>query len=627
MVTYFKIKEDGDGDIVSVAETAGLYPDEECPNGNPGVAGRNETVLGNRLTHQGTPLVHFRSEQADANWTKYNAVREAFNHLQQGGGGWPTSLMRAVEDALFWVHGNYGRTDVYAQPLMCNKTLMHYNEQPPIDTDETGADCTCEACEAAGTKTVTDHSAHAHRLLLSNGGTLNEDLVFFHPVTWIYYWVATTIQRPELKASIAVTVNNWSMWMSAASVNLSPNSALGRFLVAESIDDSHPVYRLITPEASATPTEITVGNVANQNQYTKLILIRDQAIIDSAVETSYDFGYGSVNGFTIPYAHAWSVGTNYSELIEKFLASKGTTVDTANYIVGPASYTKDPNAPSVEATFFDWMYEGEEWEGDTRVYTPLANLYESKVSSDLTALWAGRYTRGGEVVGYVSACTFVLGNPYSGEADLTGDTLSYPMNAWSDYANSSEEYFLPLVVPSNTAWGWQYIVNSINSSGKKMWMAYNEPSAGGGNGAVKATFGNMSVFIGQADGSPTRLHLEITGDWDQFTTDEKKGFYDTLAVYLSDTVDKIAIQGADGQYIDLPLTGSRQGLNIYSAEVYLYDLFGDGATAADFELFYFMEGTYYPISYLERIFVEEFFQAESVENIDAVATRYPLLPH
>lgn len=627
MKTYFKIKEDGDGDIVSVAETAGLYPDEECPNGNPGVAGRNETVLGNRLTHQGTPLVFFRSEQADANWTKYNAVREAFNHLQQGGGGWPTSLMRAVEDALFWVHGNYGRTDVYAQPLMCHKTLMHYNEQPPIDTDETGADCTCEACEAAGTETVTDHSAHAHRLLLSNGGTLNEDLVFFHPVTWIYYWVATTIMRPELKASIAVTATSWDCSMPYGSMNLSPNGSVGRFLEPEKVDTSTGLYKWIQPEWASVPTPTPVGDISNTTEYSKLILIRDSFVIGSLTESAFDFGYGTVNGFLLPYAHAWNVGSNESELITNFLAAKGASVDTSKYIVGPASYTKDPNAWSTEAILFDLMYDAEEWNGSERRNTPLANLYESRAQTDLTQLWAGRYARGGEVVGLVSWHNFILGNYYGG-ADLTGETLAYPMGAWNAYANASEVAQMPFFIPA-PAWGWTFAIGSFKGSGKKMWMAVHDAEDSGRNGVVKATFGNMLVSIGSPNLSSPRLRLEITGDWNLFTTEEKKGFRDTLAVYLADTIDKIAIQGAEGQYIDLPLTGSSKGLNIYSAEVYLYDLFGETETSGEFGLFYYDPylGGYSSFSRVERMFVEEFFQAESVENIDAEATRYPLLPH
>lgn len=620
MLNFFKIKQDGDGDIVTKAEAKGLYPDATAPDGvHVGVAGRNATVSGNNFLKQGTPIVTFYSNQPEANWEKYEAVRQAFLHLTEGGGGWPVTLMAACDTALQWLQTNEGFVEIFARPLLCNQTLIHFNEKPVL----ADADCDCDNCSETEAPPSSNHDQHSHRLLVSNGGTVSEDLIFYHPVTWDYYAHPTTRVVPHLIVSIADGAPAWQRVVYDGVCALIPNDKV--FISANSPSRETSSYSIYTPEEvyigsiPAVP-DFHTGNIAPS---WRLFLIPKNAV-SSATLGNYNFGYAINSGYTIPFYYSWDDTT--AEILENFFSRAGWT-KSAEYSSVETAISKHPSAPPDYAgLLLDWMYGLEEWSGDNRTHTPLANAYENKVSSvGAPALWAGRYAANGLILGANIDSYFTYGNP--GSATVSpGEGLIYSSGnkvsqRFSAICNSSEDFFQPLFHPNNGN-SWANACSDINNNGDHPWLAYHSGETPPESvDKFNIVFDDLSINV-SASGYQLKIHLHISGDWASLSEVEKQSYTDTVVFFTEYPADRLFLMDKDGFPVEFVRGSDDHGLRSYSAIVPIYQMLGD-ETDADFVIYDESGNALMPT----RLFTNGFFMAETVVNLDAEATRYPLLPH
>lgn len=625
MRDYFKIRNNGDGDIVTKAEAQGLYPDESsyAITGiwHPGVASRNATVAGNTLTHQGSPIVTLYSDQDDENFAKRQAVIDAFAHLPHG---IPSSLLMAIDDGTYWLFNNYGRVDIYAMPLLCHKTLVHYNQKPTL-ADE---NCTCDNCAETETPPSSNHAQHSHRLLLSNGGTISNDLIFYHPVTWKYFYLATSITLPKLIASVATSEPTWNRSIHGGECMLDAGDV---FVTTDAVGpyyNNSPSYSdssvtIYAPTATDSGSAVTVPDFATGNiEPSRRLILIPYGEIENASLTNYDFGYAVDSGYVISYFRSW--GVDSAELLNNFLALAGWTAPEAYYSLFNNSITKHPSAGSdTEGHLLDWMYALEEWNGDQRYWTPLANHYDASLASLPLgqALWAGRYTGTEDATVYAAVTDYYIPTPSDNLDYSTGNRVS---QYFSDIANPSEpSLFLPLFRPNNGT-SWANAVAQINSMGLHPWLAANDA---GNLTSAEENFFNLSFrdinieIFGESMNPKLRLH--VTGDWALIPEEKKRTLTDTITIYSNIYDDTIYIIPPTGTRIALTRGSDTHGLYTHSATVNLYDLFGDDPTPLVLPLLDANGNQHYP-----RILITSgFFLLPSIINIDAEATRYPLLPH
>ena len=174
MRKYFRIAEDGRGNVLSRAQREGLSLEA--------LLSRNKVIGSARGKDYTVPLVTLRADN-DLEW-KVGQVKQSFRNA----GFLDPNLSQVLDDAVASLNSAEAPEVVYiyASGRMLSHTLIHHKQKPKVD-----------AVEEDGKPT---YNPVAHKMLSSNGEAIGGSCIFFHPFAWRY--MAEAIEQIQFLWSV-----------------------------------------------------------------------------------------------------------------------------------------------------------------------------------------------------------------------------------------------------------------------------------------------------------------------------------------------------------------------------------------------------------------------------------------